>query len=55
MRNIFRRFLADEVGSTSLEYAVLASLLSITIIVATTSIGTNLKSLYFEKIVAGFN
>ncbi|HEY8162774.1 MAG TPA: Flp family type IVb pilin [Methylocystis sp.] len=55
MRNIFRQFMTDKLGSTSLEYAIIASLLSITIVGATTNIGSKLNSLYFGNIMAGFN
>lgn len=36
------RFLADETGATAIEYALIGSIVSIVIVAAVTSIGTNL-------------
>jgi len=40
------RFLSDEGGATSIEYAIIAGGLSIVIIVAVTSIGTTLNTTF---------
>ena len=45
-----RHFLQDEQGATAIEYGLLAGLIAVVIIVAVTSIGTNLKAIF--KMVA---
>jgi pilus assembly protein Flp/PilA len=47
----FRKFMSDRGGATSLEYAVIASLLSISIIAGAKVIGTKLSTNYFWPIV----
>lgn len=39
MMSRIQRFLADDAGATSIEYALIASFLSITIVTAATAIG----------------
>jgi|307.fasta_scaffold1214395_1 pilus assembly protein Flp/PilA len=46
MKNILARFVADESGSTVIEYGLLALLISIGIIGAVTMIGTTLGGIY---------
>ena len=41
-----KRFLRDETGATSIEYSVIATGISIGIIVAVTTIGTQLKATF---------
>ena len=41
-----RRFLRDEEGVTAIEYGLIAALIAVVIIVAVTSLGTNLKSVF---------
>jgi pilus assembly protein Flp/PilA len=53
MPQIFLQFLKDEDGATAIEYALIALLISIVIITATTNIGTNLNVI-FTKVNAGF-
>ena len=48
--SIVRNFLADEQGATAIEYGLLAGLIAVVIIVAVTTIGTNLKAIF--KMVA---
>ncbi|WP_187640260.1 Flp family type IVb pilin [Bosea sp. F3-2] len=48
----FAGFLRDERGATSIEYAFIASLVSIVIVSAVTLIGTRLNAL-FEAIIPG--
>ncbi|UZF92480.1 Flp family type IVb pilin [Bosea sp. NBC_00550] len=48
----FAGFLSDERGATSIEYAFIASLVSIVILGAVTLIGTRLNTL-FEGVVPG--
>lgn len=53
MPQIFVAFLENEDGATVIEYALIALLISIVIIAATMSIGTNLNTI-FTKVNAGF-
>ena len=43
---IFREFLADETGASSIEYGLIAALIGIAIIVAARSIGMNINELF---------
>ncbi len=47
-----RRFWRDEGGATAIEYAFIASLISITIYAAARTIGVNLGSRYFMPVAA---
>jgi pilus assembly protein Flp/PilA len=40
----FKRFIKDEEGVTAIEYALIASLIAVAIIVAVTLVGTNLSA-----------
>lgn len=51
MKNIIAKFSNDESGATAIEYALLASLISVVMIAAATSVGNNL-ALVFNKIAA---
>jgi pilus assembly protein Flp/PilA len=53
MRAGFVRFLRDERGATAIEYALIASVISIVIAGAATSIGSSLEGI-FEAVAAGF-
>ena len=44
MKMILTRFAKDESGATAIEYGLIAALIAISIIVALTSIGTNLTA-----------
>lgn len=46
MSNFFGKLLRDESGVTAIEYALLASLIAIAIILAVRAVGTNLMALY---------
>jgi pilus assembly protein Flp/PilA len=46
VRRLLARFAADQSGATSIEYALIAVGISIVIIGAVTSIGTNLSGKY---------
>jgi pilus assembly protein Flp/PilA len=46
MTKLVDRFLQDNSGATSIEYAVIASVLSIVILTAVTGLGTKLKGTY---------
>jgi len=44
MKNLIARFVKDESGATAIEYGLIAAGISIVIITAVNSIGTNLNS-----------
>jgi pilus assembly protein Flp/PilA len=44
MKNAILRFLADESGATAIEYGLIVSLISVLIIGAVTTLGTNLNT-----------
>jgi pilus assembly protein Flp/PilA len=44
--NIFARFAQDESGATAIEYGLIAALISVGIIVAITTLGGNLASVF---------
>jgi pilus assembly protein Flp/PilA len=46
MTQLFRRFLADQSGATSIEYALIAAGIAIAIITAVNSLGTKLSGRY---------
>ena len=50
MLRLVRMLLSDEVGATAIEYAMIASLISIVIVGAVTSIGTTISSNFFGPI-----
>lgn len=52
--NIFARFAQDESGATAIEYGLIAALISVGIILAATTLGTNLGTL-FNDIAAQLN
>jgi len=47
--NLFARFAQDESGATAIEYGLIAALISVGIIVAVSTLGTNL-GVTFNKI-----
>jgi pilus assembly protein Flp/PilA len=51
---MIRAFLRDEQGATAIEYALIAGLISMAIILGATQIGSNLASI-FGNVAAGFN
>ena len=53
MSILFAQFAHDESGATAIEYAMIASVVSLSILVATTEIGGTVLS-QFESIVAAF-
>ena len=46
MKNLFARFMKDEAGATAIEYGLIAALISVAIIGAVTSVGTELTSVF---------
>lgn len=54
MRRSVRDFLVDQRGATALEYSLIAIFVSIMIIGGARTIGGNLSTLYFGKLVGNF-
>jgi pilus assembly protein Flp/PilA len=52
MSRLILRFLRNESGVTAIEYALMAGGISIVIIGTVNAIGSNLKTLFFDKVVA---
>lgn len=52
--NVFARFASDESGATAIEYGLIAALIAVGIIVAATTLGGSLSSL-FERISTKLN
>jgi len=46
MKNLVSRFVRDESGATAIEYGLIAALISVVIIAAVTTLGTNLKAVF---------
>ena len=44
--NMVKRFIKDESGATAIEYGLIAALIAVGIIVAATSLGTQLSSMF---------
>jgi pilus assembly protein Flp/PilA len=51
---VFARFAADESGATAIEYGLIAALIAVGIIVAATTLGGSLSSL-FDRISGKLN
>jgi pilus assembly protein Flp/PilA len=49
-----KKFLSDEHGVTSIEYALLASLIAVIIVGTVRTLGVQLCSEFYNKIVAAF-
>lgn len=54
MTTLIRKFLADETGATAIEYGLIASLISVAIIAAAKSVGSNVSST-FSKVAANMS
>jgi pilus assembly protein Flp/PilA len=52
MTSLLKRFVAKDGGATAIEYAMIASLISVLIVTAVTTIGTSLSSI-FATVSAG--
>jgi pilus assembly protein Flp/PilA len=46
MRNLAFRLLKDDRGVTAIEYGLIAALISVVIVTAVTTVGTNLKNTF---------
>jgi pilus assembly protein Flp/PilA len=46
MRSKLRHFIADDTGATAIEYALIASGISVVILVSLTATGTSVKGMY---------
>jgi pilus assembly protein Flp/PilA len=51
-RSEFTRFTADERGATAIEYAMIAAGVSVAIIGAVSSLGSHLKTTFYDKLAA---
>lgn len=51
---IIRRFLSAQEGATAIEYAMIASGISIAIVVSVTTLGTQVKTALYDKLAALF-
>lgn len=54
MLSFFYRFAADEGGATAIEYALIASFISMAIVTSATNVGTSLDST-FTSVNSGFS
>lgn len=50
---MFARFMAARRGATSIEYATIAGLISIVVVVGATGIGSKLKALFLGPVMSG--
>ena len=48
------RFRADEDGATAIEYAMVAAGVSVAVVGAVTSLGTHLKTTFYDKLASLF-
>jgi pilus assembly protein Flp/PilA len=46
MSNLISRFVRDDSGATAIEYGLIAALISVVIILAITSVGSNLSTTF---------
>ena len=46
MSKVFTKFLKDDSGATAIEYGLIAALISVVIITAVTTVGTNLTAMF---------
>lgn len=49
---MFKQLVRDESGATAIEYGLIAGLIAVAIIVALTTVGTNLNTLFGEVATA---
>ena len=49
-----RHFVRQDCGATAIEYALIAGGISIGILVAVTSVGTTMNTLYYDKLLSMF-
>lgn len=53
MKSLFGRFIDDECGATAIEYVLIASLVSISVIAGATTLGSTLNAI-FQDISGNF-
>jgi len=53
-RDRFARFQADETGTTAIEYAIVAAGIAVAVVGVVTSVGSTLKSSFYDKIALLF-
>lgn len=51
---LLRRFGMDRTAATAIEYALIAGGVSAVIVVAVTTVGDSMKTLFYDKLVAMF-
>ena len=54
MKSLINSFIADDSGATAIEYGLIAALISIAIITAATTLGSNLSTT-FDKVAQNVN
>ena len=54
MKSLLNRFIADDSGATAIEYGLIAALISIAIITAATTLGSNISTT-FDKVAKNVN
>jgi pilus assembly protein Flp/PilA len=52
LRTVLNRFLADDSGATAIEYAMIASGVSVAIVGAVWNLGTAIQTTLYDKIAA---
>ena len=55
MRKLVHRYLSDDSAATAIEYALIASMISIAIIGAVNALGSQLKVVLYDKIANALN
>ena len=51
-KNIFTAFLKDQNGATAIEYGMIASMISIAIVVGVSGIGSTIQTKFYDAIIA---
>jgi pilus assembly protein Flp/PilA len=54
MRHLLHRFIDDQSGVTAIEYALIAGLIALVIVLSLRLIGTTISALFFGPLAAGF-
>ena len=54
MSKLILRFVANESGSTAIEYALMAGSIAMVVIAAVNTVGSSLNSTFYSKIAAAF-
>jgi pilus assembly protein Flp/PilA len=54
MQDLLQRFINDQSGTTAIEYALVAALISVAILVALTGVSDTLRGTYYDLIDGAF-